>query len=124
MKKLKQLSIACLAIIISVCALAGCANKKVAAGKYCAEGNTESYIEIFDNNTAKFINIDLSEAQQVHENNGDNIDVTALTATPIPFEAVDGYLYFSYHDGYALRAKYDFKNNSITFNGNVYTYQQ
>lgn len=43
--------------------LCGCANEKIAIGKYYVENNTESYIEILEDNQIVFVNVDFSGIQ-------------------------------------------------------------
>lgn len=125
MKKFKWLGVVCCAVILTLCALVGCAkDKTVTVGKYYAEGSTESYIEILEDNKALFVNVDLSGAQEGHDANGENIDVTQLMSGPVPYEVGTGdHVMFVYHEYYALWAIYDYNNHTITFNGNTYTYQ-
>lgn len=125
MKKFKWFGVICFAVIIILCTLVGCAeDKKVAVGKYYAEGSTESYIEVFEDEKAKFVNIDLSEIQADYDSWGENIDVTELMSVPVPYDVGDDHIFFKHHDGYALWGNYDFKNHTITFNGVVYTYRK
>ena len=63
MKIRKFLIALVVASLFAVIALAGCAPTKIPAGKYCAEGNLESYIEVFDDRTMLFVNIDFSEVE-------------------------------------------------------------
>lgn len=105
-------------------ALSACANKKIAVGKYYAEGNAESYIEIFEDETALFVNVDLSEAQEGHDSLGEDINVVELTSVPVPYVLGTGdHIMFEYHEWYALWAVYDFENKTITFSGDLYCYQ-
>jgi len=43
--------------------VASCAPTEIRAGKYCAEGNEESYIEVYDNETLLFVNVDFSQIE-------------------------------------------------------------
>ena len=125
MKKFKWLGVVCFAIVLTLCALVGCAkNKTVTVGKYYAEGSTESYIEILEDNKAMFVNVDLSGAQEVHDANGENIDVIELMSSPVPYDVGTGdHIMFVYHEYYALWAIYDYNNHTITFDGEIYIYQ-
>ena len=126
MKKFKWFGVVCLVLIIILCALVGCAddNKNVAVGKYYAEGSTESYIEVVEGNKAKFVNIDLSEIQADYDSWGENVDIAEVMSVPVPYEVADGHIYFKHYEGYALWGTWNYKNQSITFNGVVYTYQK
>lgn len=124
MKKFKYLPTILFTVIFSIIAFAGCNNKKVVVGKYYAEGNAESYIEIFEDETALFVNVDLSEAQDRHDSLGDGINVIELTSVPIPYALGTGdHIMFEYHEWYALWAVYDFNNKTITFSGDLYSYR-
>ena len=125
MKKLKWFVIACVAIIISVCALSGCINKKVAVGKYYADGNTESYIEILKDRKALFVNIDFSDIQAEHDKYGENINLSEILSEPVPYYevALSDHITFKYNDYYGLWATYDYENYTITLAKTVYVYQ-
>ncbi len=126
MKKFKWLGVVCLAVIIIICTLVGCAddNKNVAVGKYYAEGSTESYIEILEDDKALFVNIDLSDIQADFDHYNENINVIELMSVPVPYEVIDDHIFFRYHEWYALWGTCDFESNTITYNGVVYTYQK
>ena len=124
MKKIFISLLVSIVLILSF-ALSACANKKIAVGKYYAEGNTESYIEIFEDETALFVNVDLSEAQEGHDSLGEDINVVELTSVPVPYVLGTGdHIMFVYHEWYALWAVYDFQNKTITFSGDLYCYQE
>lgn len=124
MKKVKFLSVIVFAVIFSIIAFAGCANKKVAVGKYYAEGSTEIYIEIFEDKTARFVKVDLSEVQEEHDKLGEDINVIELTSVPVPYQLGTGdHIMFEYDEWYALWAVYDFNNKTITFAGELYSYR-
>ena len=126
MKKLKWLLTVCFAVVLVACALAGCADKKeVKVGKYYAEGSTESYIEILEGEQALFVNIDLSAIQEEHDKFGEDINMAEIFSSPVPYEVGSGdHVMFRYHEHYALWSDYDYKNITITFGGNLYTYQK
>lgn len=124
MKKIFISLLVSIVLILSF-ALSACANKKISVGKYYAEGNTESYIEIFEDETALFVNVDLSEAQEGHDSLGEDINVVELTSVPVPYVLGTGdHIMFVYHEWYALWAVYDFQNKTITFSGDLYCYQE
>lgn len=124
MKKVKYFPTVVLAVLLFAIAFAGCANKKVAVGKYYAESSTESFIEILEDETALFVNVDLSKIQEDHDNYGEDINVTELTSVPVPYVlGTDDHIMFECHEYYALWAVYDFENKTITFGGDLFYYQ-
>ena len=60
--RIRSLIISALLFLVTALSvvLCGCANDKIAIGKYYVENNTESYIEILEDNQIVFVNVDFS----------------------------------------------------------------
>lgn len=65
--KLRKFLIALLvASLTAVFIIAGCAPTKIPAGKYVAEDNPESYIEVLEDNKVKFVNVDFTKFEEAN----------------------------------------------------------
>ena len=60
--RIRSLIISALLFLVTALSvvLCGCANDKIAIGKYYVENNTESYIEILEDNQIVFVNVDFA----------------------------------------------------------------
>lgn len=73
MKRFKYLLVV-LGIVLSAL-LVGCNGNKITVGKYYAENNTESYIEILKNDEIVFVNIDFAPLEESLNTCGSSLSV-------------------------------------------------
>ena len=124
MKKFRYLFAITFVVVLSAVAFASCAKKKIAVGKYYAENNSESYIEIMEDDYMLFVNIDMSDSQELHDSLNEDINVAEILKSPIPYEILErDYIAAVYHEDYAFVMSYDYKNLTMQFKGEIYTYK-
>ena len=99
MKKLKYLAI--IACIFITALFVGCTENKITIGKYYTENNTESYIEILEDDKILFVNVDFSKIEDALQINGSSLsvdDVAEKLSRPQKYDyykgsSIDGYDY-------------------------------
>ncbi len=132
--KFKKILLAALIFsAVALFTLAGCAPTEIVSGRYCAESNNESYIEVYDDRTMLFVNVDFSAIENDESfinvageiNIAEKFDGKPQSYSELFYDQEED-IYFCYitvTESMSFFVKWSERDNSLIFNYIVYKLQ-